>query len=331
MKTAGIALDGFVSADSINEDGAAWERIVRKLRTGEMPPPGMPHPAPEMTAGVIQWAERELDWVAQAHPHPGRVTVHRLNRAEYNNAVRDLFAVEFHPGNDFPADDAGYGFDNIGDVLSIPPVLVEKYLAAASKVTRTALGHIRFEPVLDRFNAPRSRFARQGFDLDHPFPADAEYLLRVRVRGMPMAGDHERVTLRVDGKEIAQNDLWFTDEEQEDERRIEAKVPLTGGKHHLAVSLQRDDLPVVAAVPGRKPESPLAVDWIEIGGPFDAKGPGDTESRKMILTCRPGQGKTEEGCATAILGQVARRAWRRPVTQPETARLLSFYRQGRKD
>ena len=132
VKTAGIAVDVFANARDLVEHGGDWEQIVRKVRTGEMPPKGLPRANAADTGAFVSWVEGELDRAAAEKPDPGRVGIHRLNRAEYNNAVRDLLAVDFTPADDFPADDAGYGFDNIADVLSMPPVLTEKYMAAAA-------------------------------------------------------------------------------------------------------------------------------------------------------------------------------------------------------
>lgn len=134
-RTADVALDGYTHVNSIAGDNGAWEKVLRKLRTGEMPPTGMPRPPLAATSAVLGIVGGELDRAAEAKPDPGRVAIHRLNRAEYNNAVRDLLAVDFRPADGFPADDSGYGFDNIADVLSLPPMLMEKYLSAAGRVS----------------------------------------------------------------------------------------------------------------------------------------------------------------------------------------------------
>ena len=133
-KTGGLAVDQLTSASTLTTHADEWEKILRKVKTGEMPPAGFPKPKPAAAATFTHWAETELDRQAALRPDPGRVTLHRLNRTEYNNAVRDLLAVDFTPADDFPADDAGYGFDNIADVLSLPPLLMEKYLNAAGKI-----------------------------------------------------------------------------------------------------------------------------------------------------------------------------------------------------
>jgi mono/diheme cytochrome c family protein/PAS domain-containing protein len=346
MKTAGVAVDGLGSVDSFRSDGDTWERVLRKVRIGEMPPPGMPRPSPSTVSSFVGFVSGELDRIAEAHPDPGRVTAHRLNRAEYDNAIRDLLGVDFHPAADFPADDSGYGFDNIADVLSLPPVLIEKYLAAAGKVTLLALGQVRFDPVLERFNAPRRQSqnsragegapvsSRGGMDLEQTFPADAEYLFRVRLRGTPDRSVPEFVDVRLDGKLLQRSETKIgTEEEDEDQRRIEVRAPLTAGRHDVLVTFLRDDSKNESAHLEYRPDGAvdrarLAVDWVEIGGPFNVK---DTGRRPPILNCTPRAGKNDEACAREILARVARRAWRRPVTSAEARRLAGFYRLGKQD
>ena len=137
-KTAGVS---FQSADLANiaADPALWEKALRKLQTNQMPPAGMPKPSAEARLALVKYLESELDHAATIHPNPGSPTIHRLNRAEYSNAIRDLLALDVHPGESLPPDDSGYGFDNIGDVLSMSPVLVERYLSVARQVARLEL------------------------------------------------------------------------------------------------------------------------------------------------------------------------------------------------
>ena len=130
------------------------EKVLRKVHSGEMPPAGMPHPDASTSAGFTTWLQDELDREAAAHPNPGRPTVHRLNRAEYSNAIRDLLALDIKPGAMLPADDTGYGFDNIGDVLSLSPMLIERYMSVARQVTRLATGLPPTQPALERFEIP---------------------------------------------------------------------------------------------------------------------------------------------------------------------------------
>ena len=343
VKTAGVAIEPLLNASSLESHAEVWEKALRKMRTGEMPPPGAPRPLPAATHGVVELVSGELDRLAALRPDPGRVTLHRLNRAEYNNAVRDLLAVEFRPADDFPADDSGYGFDNIAGVLSLPPVLMEKYLKAAERISRQALGRVKFEPVLERRAVQPGRrppgaapLASRGFaGIEYSFPADAEYLLRVRVRGAADRSAPALLDLYLDGRKVKRFEVAFTgNEEDEEQRRFETRVRVSGGRHALAAAFLRDDSinesPETSYSPSGAARRNLPeVDWFEIGGPFDVTGPGETESRKLILTCAPaGAG---EACAGSILVRLARRAWRRPVTEAETARLLRLYRQGRQE
>ncbi|MGC4053726.1 MAG: DUF1587 domain-containing protein [Paludibaculum sp.] len=347
VKTAGIAVDGFTDAASIAAHNGEWEKILRKLRTGEMPPTGLPRAPHEKTESLVTWLGAELDRAAERNPDPGRVTVHRLNRAEYNNAIRDLLALDFRPADDFPADDSGYGFDNIADVLSLPPVLMEKYLRAAGKVSREALGRVKYDPVLDRFNAPRDVpqnaiisddapvSSRGGMEVEHRFPVDAEYLFRLRVRGSPDAQAPDVLDIRLDGKLLQRVDINFVaNDEDEERRRFEFRLPLTAGRHTLLATFLRDDSKNETATldfntNGTPRRNQVGVDWVEIGGPFEARPNPDTPSRHAVLTCTPGPGRTEDACAARILTRLARHAWRRPVTPEESARLMNFYRMGR--
>jgi mono/diheme cytochrome c family protein len=347
VKTAGVAVDGLKPWENIAAESGVWEKVLRKIRTGEMPPPGVPKPPQADSDFVAAWLEKELDEAAAKQPDPGRVAVHRLNRAEYNNAVRDLLGVDFTPADDFPADDSGYGFDNIADVLSLPPVLLEKYLKAAEKVSRSAVGNLRHEPVLDRTTVERripqagrmgEEFpagTRGGALIRHRFPADAEYLLRVRLRGDMSPNLPPMLEFRIDGRRLQLVEARISEaEEDEEKRRFELRVPVTAGRHDVMVTF------LDHAAEGEEPEAPkdaqgrtrrrmLAVDWVEIGGPFNVKGPGDTGSRKIIFTCRPASPHEETACAQSIVARLARRAYRRPVAPHEAAALMRFYRLSR--
>ena len=349
VKTAGVSMDGFLTGGSIAAQNGAWEKILRKIRTGEMPPPGLPRAPQAVIDELVTFVGGALDSAAAAKPDPGRVTAHRLNRSEYNNAVRDLLAVDWRPADDFPADDSGYGFDNIADVLSLPPVLMEKYLSVAGKVSRQALGRVRLDAVLERYSPPRNLpqnarvseaapvGSRGGIEVEHRFPADATYLLRGRLRGTPDPQAPEFLDFRLDGKLLKRVEARFKPSDEDEElRRFEIKVPVAAGRRRILLSFLRDDSknenPTLEIAAGGKPRrNPLAVDWLEVGGPFDVTGPGDTPSRRAVLSCRPASAKDEEPCASAILTRLAHRAWRRPVTPAETARLLRFYSMGRAD
>lgn len=347
--TAGIALDADVKGADVVAHSGAWEKALRKIRTGEMPPPPIPKPAKADATWIVNWIERELDAASVRNPEPGRVAIHRLNRAEYNNAVRDLLAVDFTPADDFPADDAGYGFDNIADVLSLPPVLMEKYLAAAGKVTRQAVGLVKFSPALDRYtierkDPQRNRWSddlpfgtRGGAVIHHRFPIDSEYLIRARVRGDAENRLPPVLEFRIDGKRVKTFEARISNaEEDEGQRRFEFQLPVAAGRREIAVTFLREsslneEAEVTLNNQGNPVQKLMAVDYIEVGGPFKTEGTPNSPSRRMIFSCAPKAPAEEEPCASAILSRLARRAYRRPVHAADLAPLMRLYRMGRQD
>src|SRR5262249_27845258 len=148
LHTAGVVLEG-IELSHAGDAASLLERALRKVRTGEMPPPGIPRAPAEVSRAFVKTLEAALDRAAAAHPNPGRPAIHRLNRAEYSNSIRDLLALDINAGDMLPVDDSGYGFDNIGDVLSVSPVLLERYMSAARKVARLAVGDPATKPVTE--------------------------------------------------------------------------------------------------------------------------------------------------------------------------------------
>ncbi len=351
VKTGGIAVDGFKSAADLLTHASEWEQILLKVRTGEMPPKGLPRGKADETAAFLKIIESELDRAAAETPNPGRVAIHRLNKAEYNNAVRDLLAVDFTPADDFPADDAGYGFDNIADVLSLPPVLTEKYMSAAHRVSRLAVGNIKVDPSVDRINvdrriSQRERIAedlpfgtRGGMQFVHRFPVEGDYMLRARLTGDPKGTLPPMVDFRLDGKRIklVEGRIRSTSEEdEEDARRFEVRTRVPAGKHEVVVTFLKDnakseDTELPLTPQGKPINKVLSLDWIEIGGPFNVTGPGDLASRRAIFTCGPATPAEQDSCAASIVSRLARKAYRRPVTAKDTTSLLRFYRMGKED
>ena len=335
-QTGGLAVDQLTSAATLTTHADEWEKILRKVKTGEMPPVGFPKPAPAIASRFTAWAETELDRLAAQRPDPGRVTAHRLNRTEYNNAVRDLLAVDFTPADDFPADDAGYGFDNIADVLSLPPLLMEKYLSAAGKVSRQALGLVKVSPALDKYTTDRRRSqrvrisddlpfgTRGGLIVKHRFPADGDYLMRIRLSGQfDKSIPAPLLDLRLDGVRLKLFETPISmEEEEEEKRRFELRVPVTAGRHEVAVTFLEETWKTEDVAPKL-----LNVDFVEIGGPFNPKPNLNSPSRQRIFTCR----EQTEACAQTILSGLARKAYRRPVTITENAALMRFFRMGRQD
>jgi len=265
LKSGGVNLEAYQTAASVTQEREKWELILEKLRTGEMPPKPRPRPNEAELKTVIAWIEGEFARADRLiKPDPGRVTARRLNRAEYNNTVRDLLGVNFRPADDFPQDDAGYGFDNIGDVLSLSPVLMEKYLAAAEKVARTALlGPEQIKPTLVQrraqgrrlvpTNTPLLDYDLTGLTLPnavhvtHRFPVDGEYIINAIVGGTRPGGSAPlQIALWVDGEQVQVLELdpaaeaSFSLEQQElsgNARQFRARI--TAGEHGIAVSILR--------------------------------------------------------------------------------------------
>jgi hypothetical protein len=274
LKTAKLDLESYKTADSIIKDREIMARILHKLSAGEMPPPGIPRPDQAAMDAVISWIKARLGTASQpagsasgdgkspVTPSAGRVTAHRLNRSEYNNTVRDLLGVDFHPADDFPQDDSGYGFDNIGDVLSLSPVLMEKYLAAAEKVARAAVfGPEKMQPTLLRLHPQQARVVprlKPLFDYDltgltmpnalhatYRFPADGEYVIRALLGGVRPAGSEGlQVAFWVDGQQlrVVKFDPGTVARFEEDRQELymmnqEFRVKMTAGDHWIAVSL----------------------------------------------------------------------------------------------
>ena len=218
-KAAGLNLDSLRGAGSVAQSRETWDSVLRKIRTGEMPPKDSPQPGPAETSEAVRKIESGLEQADRAAPvNPGSVTAHRLNRAEYNNTVRDLLGIDLRPADEFPQDDSGYGFDNIGDVLSLSSSQMEKYVAASEKIARVALfGSEPLQPALVRLEASRqsivaqttvpARYDATGLNLPnslhatHRFPVDGEYVFRLGLNGTrPLGSDPLPFSLWIDGK-----------------------------------------------------------------------------------------------------------------------------------
>lgn len=283
-QSGGLNLEGFNTADTLNSKRDSWDHILQKIQSGEMPPKGAPKPDPAEVKKVIGFLESEfarLDKLLK--PDPGRVTARRLNRAEYNNTVRDLLGVDLRPADAFPQDDSGYGFDNIGDVLSLSPVLMEKYLTAAENVARTAIYGVpalkpsvvelrsqgrRIEPKF----TPLSDYDATGLSLPnalhvtHRFPVEAEYTFRLFLNGArPPGSEGVKFALWVDGKQVQVRDLdpeggaAFDENKQVfDSFTLDFRAKVPAGEHWIAASLLNmyDGLPPSFAGPNpsKKPE-----------------------------------------------------------------------------
>jgi mono/diheme cytochrome c family protein len=321
-RRADLALHLYRDEASILKDRKTWESVLHVVRSGEMPPKKRPRPdAAEVAAflGSVEATFARAD--RDARPDPGRVTVRRLNRSEYNNTIRDLIGVDFQPADDFPADDVGHGFDNIGDVLSVSPLLLERYLVAAESIAqqaiaveppRPAVRHLEGRFLLPFLEPSRSRGIRwrplSGTDTlrtTYRLTAEGDYVLRVRAYGTSPDAEPARLALLADGKELKSFDVKGT---EKDSVVCEAPVAFTPGEHRLAVSL-------LNPTRGDKPRS-LFVRYLELVGPRDVWPP----SHRRLLACTPGLSQREQ--TREILTRFASRAYRRPATATEVERLV---------
>ncbi len=370
LQTAGLMLDK-MDVDNVPAGAEVWEKVVRKLRAGAMPPAGAPRPDQATYDSFATYLETVLDQAAASKPNPGRPAVHRLNRAEYTNAIRDLLAVEIDSGSLIPADDSGHGFDNIGDVLTVSPSLLERYLSAARKISRLAVGDPAIRPDVasyditqslkqdDRMSENLPFGSRGGIAIHHHFPLDGEYVFKIRLQRnadgeiIGRLTDPHQIDLRLDGSRIK---LFTVDAEpknqpedpgQEAYQRtadagLEFRIPVKAGPRLVGIAFLKDSWKPDTLTPDdvRLDDKKPSVGSVIISGPYNAKGPGETPSRSKIFVCSPtkseprpkGSGSLandDESCAKKILSGLARRAYRRPVTDGDVQTLLGLYKAGR--
>ncbi len=295
-----------------------WERIARRMRSGEMPPKGVAQPTSDQISSATDWiddAYAQLDRTAPVDP--GRVTARRLNREEYANSVRDLLGIDMNPAADLPPDPYGYGFDNIGDVLSVNAALTEQYLQAAERVSQAAIP-IDGAPAaatMQRYLAERIGQDRQmRIHIDHSFPADGEYSLRTAFYQALKNDTRVELKLFVDGREVGSDILQFY---YQIDRGFEAQsVPITAGRHRIEAAIEVLPEPAYSG-------SPPYLEYIQIDGPSTVTPAAGTAAYARFFTCGhpPGQ-HDSAACARRILTPLARRAFRRPPTPDEIGGLL---------
>ncbi|HUK37223.1 MAG TPA: DUF1592 domain-containing protein, partial [Vicinamibacterales bacterium] len=377
MRVGNLALDESDAA-RIGASPDLWEKVARKLHTREMPPQGGRRPDEDTYRRLIGSIENALDAEAEARPRPGRVAVHRLNRTEYTNAIRDLLALDVD-GRQLIADEPdGHGFDNAASVLTASPALIESYLSAAATVSRLAVGRSAV-PVVDTFRIPtamaqddraddRQSFgSRGGLSVRYQFPVDGTYTIKVVLkrqlyRYLLGMGEAHQIDLRLDGALLKRFTIGgegrgmtapesFAGNTQGDpdwevymhtaDDGLEVRLPVKAGARDVSVSFLRQHVEPegVLQPPQRgfaRTTNELyfgepAVDSLLVGGPYEGTSAHDTPSRRRIFLCRPSTRAAEEPCARRILSALARRAYRRPVTDADVRTLLTFYREGRKD
>jgi Protein of unknown function (DUF1592)/Protein of unknown function (DUF1588)/Protein of unknown function (DUF1585)/Protein of unknown function (DUF1587)/Protein of unknown function (DUF1595)/Planctomycete cytochrome C len=366
LKTAGLSLEALDVA-KVSESAAVWEKVVRKLETRTMPPQGARHPDESSYRRLTAWLEQELDRSAIASPDPGRPMLHRLNRAEYANAIRDLLATDIDPASLLPPDDSAYGFDNISDVLGVSPSLQERYLSAAGKISALAVGDLRRGPVSETYRVRQDLSQNEhieglplgtagGLLVHHVFPLDGEYVLQIRlqqtnfgnVRGLDYPQQIETAIdgARVQVESIGGNaDLAAMFDRPKDtsdavEARLSVRVPVKAGPRAVSVAFIRN-LPLgdTRRVQPFLRSSVDTLDWtglphiqsLTVTGPFNATGSGDTPSRRRIFVCHPKGQSDEAPCARQVVATLLRRAYRQPVSDAELQSVLLFYTTGRRE
>ena len=360
LETAGLSLD-LIDVAKVSEHAEVWEKVVRKLRTGMMPPPNRPQPPSEARGALLSWLETSLDAAAASNPSPGRTdTLRRLNRTEYQNAIRDLLALDVDATSFLPPDESGYGFDNV-TVGDLSPVLLDRYISAAQKVSRLAIGStqtaLQSEVIRVAADVTQEEHvpglpigSRGGVVVPFTFAQDGEYDIQIRlarnrsgfVGGLREPGTHV-LELLLDRERI---ETFTVDKppEGDDHSLVDAhltiRTQVTGGPHDLGVTFQKrsSSLPETERQPlqshfneTRHPRLTPAVYEISILGPYSAQGADDTPSRRQIFVCRPSVAEDEEACAREILSTLVRRAYRRPISESDVDGPMAFYREARSE
>jgi mono/diheme cytochrome c family protein len=368
LKTAGLALDR-TDADHPYSSQETWEKVIVKLRSRAMPPPKLPRPDNATYDKVADWLESEIDRAAEAHVNPGHpASLHRLNRAEYANAVRDLIAVDVDPQAMLPPDAQAFGFENNAEALSMQPALLDRYVSAAAAIARRAVGDSSIPAAFVRYgamkdNANDATYLRQvdrlgedfplgskgGVAARHYFPVDGEYVFKLRlqrawdsvIRGLNVPTQFE---VRLDGKRVWQYTLGVEKSPSktfiyDGDEVLQVRVPVKAGLHLvMATMLKTDDAEPEGVGPDRlplfsrasdSPTAPIAIAALLIGGPYGGQVPLDSPSRQLLFVCHPASASDEMACATKILSRLARRAYRRSAADDDVQTLLSFYKRTR--
>src|SRR5262245_27338555 len=382
-KTGNLMLDKADAAQVANS-AEEWEKVIVKLRSHAMPPPGLRRPDNATYDSVATWLETALDRAAAANVNPGRPgELHRLNRVEYGNAVRDLFGVEVDSKAMLPADEQAHGFSTNADALSMQPALVDRYLAAAAKIARLAVGDPAIPAGFERYTALKDNSnestwlsqnerlgeefplgSRGGIVARHYFPVDGEYVFKIRldrtdtgvIRGLQWRNDIE---IRIDGVRVGQLSIGGTPEFagtgaqvgvgnyvlgssplSTGDDRLEVRAPVKAGMRQAIATIVKSDnleleglgpnsIPIWSREQTNKPDNPLIISALLIGGPYGAHVSPESPSRRKLFVCQPTSSREETACATKILTALARRAYRRTPTNEDIQTLVGFYQTAR--
>jgi hypothetical protein len=366
LKTGGLSL-GQVDVSKPGAQSELWEKVVRKLHTGVMPPSNAPQPSPADRLAMMTWLEQSLDAAAAAHPNPGRTeTLRRLNRTEYQNAIRDLLALDIDAGSLLPADESGHGFDNV-NVGDLSPTLLGRYISAANTISRLAVGGTQSVLQNDVFVLPADLTqedqlpglpigTRGGMSRTHLFPQNGEYVLQVllardlagTVSGLREDRSHELLVL-IDRKPVA----TFTIRKPANgddtllDKDFTARVTLPAGPHELGVTFVKVGASLIDTSrqptesrfnDRRHPRTAPAISQVSVTGPYGPTGVTDTPSRRRLFVCRPPapsglrrdkavDSPEETACAGTILSTLMRRAYRHPVAATDVAGPMAFFRE----
>jgi hypothetical protein len=352
-KTANFSLQK-EDINTVGDHPEVWERVIRKLRAGMMPPPGMPRPPLEKYEELRDALEAQVDQKAAAHPNPGSVVLHRLNRTEYANAIRDLLDLQIDVSTLLPADDSAHGFDNVAGSLTISPTLLEAYLTAATRIARTAVGFWK-SPTEAAYIAPADTSQNQhieglpfgtrgGMAVRHSFPSDGQYKFSVQNFGLGKFIPGEKLEFLIDNETVQVRDyvgVGLTAANAADhDGSIDVTVPVKAGSHMVGVTFiasnYRPSLDLIRQFERKSLEdNPIpqleyypAIGVLRIQGPFAPTRPEDSRSIRKVYTCRPSTADREDSCAKEILTTLMRRAYRRPVTPADQEWVLGFYQEG---
>ena len=359
LETAGLSLEE-IDVANVHEGAEVWEKVVRKLRTGAMPPSARPQPSAGDRGALVSWLETSLDQAAAANPNAGRTeTLRRLNRTEYQNSIRDLLALDIDATALLPPDESGYGFDNV-NVGDLSPALLDRYITAAQKISRLGVGSTQTSLQSDVLHVPADTTqeehvsglpigTRGGMTTSYTFAQDGEYDIQIRlarnrtgnIGGLRRQGLHT-VQLLLDRMPVA----TFTVERPEGgddafaDSHLKIRLPVAAGPHDVGATflknaaslLETERQPLQSHFnEQRHPRLTPAIYQVTITGPYAPQGAHDTPSRRRIFVCTPTQPGEEEACAEKILSTLMRRAYRRPISAADVEGPMAFYREGRSD
>ena len=355
-KIANLSLQKLDMA-TVGDHPEIWERVIRKMRAGLMPPAGVRRPPLAEYEGLRDWLETQMDLKAATHPNPGSVILHRLNRTEYANAIRDLLDLEIDVSTLLPSDDSARGFDNVAGSLTISPTLLEAYMTAATRIARTAVGFWK-SPTEAAYISPGDTSQTQRIDglpfgtrggmaVRHSFPSDGEYKFSVQNFGVGKFIPGEKLAFLIDNETVEIRDyvgVGLTSANASDhDGSIDVTIPVKAGSHMVGVTFlatnYRPSLDMIRQYERKSLEDNgipqlqyhPAIGVLRIRGPFTPARPGDSRSIRKVYTCRPSTDAQEEPCAKQILTTLVRRAYRRPTTPGDLEWVLGFYQQGRRE